>query len=130
MKFARLALLPLLTALAFHATPGFAGDEPLTKFTRFQEGEEDAGSTLETAYAVYGSKDTDVEVVLYGVVHIADKGYYKSVQKDLSSYEVVLFEGVGTPGKKPVEPDEQMKTIGEMQGAMSKLLGLQFQKDG
>jgi hypothetical protein len=95
-------------------------------FTRFQKNRN--GGTLETAYAVYKNKDTDVEVILYGAVHIADKAYYKKVQKDLDSYDVVLYEGVSP--SKDQEPDENMKSIGELQTTMGSMLGLTFQKDG
>lgn len=98
-----------------------------TKFTRFRDTKR--GGKLEVAYATYKKEGSDVEVVLYGAVHIADKAYYKKVQQDLDACDVVLFEGVG-PSKKETEPDENMKTITELQTSMGKFLGLSFQKDG
>ncbi|MBI3722649.1 hypothetical protein HY251_01645 [bacterium] len=138
MKLSRLAFLaPAL--LVFLGVAARADDEgktkakakkPTTTFVRFQESEEEEGkATLETAYASYTKAGSDVEVVLYGAVHIADKEYYEKVQKDLDSYEVVLYEMV-TPPKDPAKVDENMKTIGELQSAMGEILGFQFQKDG
>src|SRR5262245_28238713 len=105
-----LALAPLLA---------FAGDED-TSFIRFSEKGAGKGS-LDIATATYRSEKTKTEVVLYGVVHIADADYYKKVQKELNSYDVVLFEGV-KPSENKV-PDESMKGLGEMQGMMGDLLG-------
>lgn len=110
-------LLPLFAA---------AADEDAS-FIRWRDGAAGNGA-LEIAHATYKNDKTGVEVVLYGVVHIADPAYYKRVQKDLDSYDVVLYEGVGPTDKTKV--DESMKALGEMQGMMGELLGLQFQKDG
>ncbi|MEZ6185981.1 MAG: hypothetical protein R3F62_13350 [Planctomycetota bacterium] len=95
---------------------------------RFQQGAGD-NAALQCAVSTYSHPDSEVEIVLYGVVHIADKTYFDRVQVDLDGYTTVLFEGVA-PGKKQVEPDESLKSIGEMQGAMGEMLGLTFQKDG
>jgi hypothetical protein len=77
--------------------------------------------------AHFRAPDKDVEIVLYGVVHIADGEYYARVQQDLDSYGVVLWEGVA-PGKEA--PTDADKGLGELQGAMGEMLGLTFQKDG
>jgi hypothetical protein len=129
MLSARLRLALLLPALLLLAAPVRAGDKVETKFTRFVEAEDEGqASTLQVAYATYRSKDTDVELVLYGAVHIADKAYYKAVQKDLDACDVVLYEGVSA--SPDMKPDETMKSIGEMQTTMGQMLGLTFQKDG
>lgn len=124
----KLLCIGAIGALLFGAAPSFAQDD-ITTFTRFREGANAGDAALEVAQARYVSDKTGVEVVLYGVVHIAEAEYYTAVQEDLSSYDVVLYEGVA-PGKKKVEPDETMMNIGEMQKLMCDILGLQFQKDG
>lgn len=97
-------------------------------FVRFQKGATPADAALQTGYASYRSEKHDVEVVLYGVVHIADAAYWTRVQADLDAFDAVLFEGVSpTAGAKP---DENMKAIGALQTVMGDLLGLTFQKDG
>lgn len=130
MKVSRLALrmVPALFLLAGSAAV-WADEAVETKFTRFTESDDaDTGSRLETAYATYTSDKSDVKVILYGAIHIADKAYYKKVNDDLASYDVVLFEGVSP--SKDAKPDENMQTIGELQTTMGKALGLTFQKDG
>lgn len=122
--------LKILGALALSlglAGSAVAGDE--TEFTRFVSGEQQSTGELQIAKATYRHPQSDVEIILYGVVHIADKAYFDAVQKDLDSYQSVLWEGVA-PGKKKVKPDESIKGIGEMQHLMGGALGLTFQKDG
>lgn len=114
-----LSAIALLLALG---APAFAGPD---SYVRFEQQGQDAA--LQTAVAHFSHPDKQVEIVLYGVVHIADKAYYDAVQRDLDSYDVVLYEGVA-PGK--TAPTEADKGLGEMQKAMGELLGLTFQKDG
>jgi hypothetical protein len=123
-------ILGVFSALALTlglATPGFAQDT--AGFTRFKDGEKEGAGALQIAQATYRNPKTNVEIVLYGVVHIADKAYYEAVQKDLDKYDIVLWEGV-KPGKKKAKPDKSMAGIGEMQKMMCEMLGLTFQKDG
>jgi hypothetical protein len=114
--------LPALALLLAFGAPAFAGPD---SYVRFEQQGQDAA--LQTAVAHFSHPDKQVEIVLYGVVHIADKAYYDAVQRDLDSYDVVLYEGVA-PGK--TAPTEADKGLGEMQKAMGELLGLTFQKDG
>jgi hypothetical protein len=86
---------------------------------------------LQVAVGHFHAENSDVEVILYGVVHVAESDYYATVQEDLSSYTTVLYEGVGpAPGEEPVELTEAEKAMGDMQGLLGELLGLTFQKDG
>lgn len=98
-------------------------------YTRFKQGKTDKDAALQIAQATFEKPGSDVKIVLYGVVHIADKAYYSAVQKDLDAYDVVLWEGV-KPGKRKVKPDESLKNLGEMQKMLCEILGLTFQKDG
>ncbi|MGE0713254.1 MAG: hypothetical protein AB7N76_35970 [Planctomycetota bacterium] len=84
-------------------------------------------AALQTAVGTFANKDSQVEITLYGVVHIADKTYYDAVQRDLDGFDVVLYEGVA-PGKE--QPTAADKSLGEMQKLMGEMLGLTFQKDG
>lgn len=114
--------LPALALLLAFGAPALAGPGSYVRFE--QEGQDAA---LQTAVAHFTHPNKQVEIVLYGVVHIADKAYYDAVQRDLDSYDVVLYEGVA-PGK--TAPTEADKGLGEMQKAMGEALGLTFQKDG
>lgn len=117
-----LAMLTVVIGLA----PARGDDE--TTFIRFRKGNGPTAGALEIAQATYRSADGSNEVILYGVVHIADAGYYAIVQKDLDSYDAVLYEGV-KPDKN-FKPDPKMAGIGDLQKTMGELLGLTFQKDG
>ena len=96
-------------------------------YVRFQSGDSQRDAAMQTAVAHFTNPDSKVEIILYGVVHIADAGYYARVQRDLDSYDVVLFEGVA-PGKTQLT--EEDKGLGELQKMMGEMLGLTFQKDG
>ncbi len=120
--------LPALTALALALglAPASALAAP-ESYVRFAQGETPRDAGLQTAVAHFRHPSKDVEIVLYGVVHIADADYYARVQRDLDSYDVVLYEGVA-PGKEA--PTAEDKSLGELQKVMGEMLGLTFQKDG
>lgn len=119
-----LLLLPLLTATL---TSAVANDP--TEFIRFKEGD-NGNAALQIAKATYVSKKTGVKVVLYGVVHIADKAYYQAVQKDLDSYDAVLYEAVKPPKDAPKPKEGEEGGMTALQRGMAEMLGLQFQKEG
>jgi hypothetical protein len=120
-------------AAAFALTLGATGTVLANDGTSYVRYETDANnaqnSALQTAVGHFTHPDhPGLELILYGVVHIADADYYARVQKDLDSYTTVLYEGVApTKNYKPTEDD---KSLGDMQKAMGSLLGLTFQKDG
>lgn len=115
-------LLTTLAVVLFLAT-GALADETFVRLA-----EDGPNAALQTAYATYTRDGSDVQIVLYGVVHIGEAAYYERVQQDLDSYDVVLWEGV-----KPEDPskvDESAANLGKLQQTMGELLGLTFQKDG
>lgn len=89
----------------------------------------DKNGLLQIAKATYESPKTKTKVVLYGVIHISDKKYYETVQKDLNSYDVVLYEGVGTPEEKKAMKGKKPKgfNVSMVQELMCEVLGLEFQ---
>lgn len=111
--------LALLAAMSLSAVAG----ESHVRFERAG----DQNAALQCAVSHLRAPNSDVEIVLYGVVHIADAEYYARVQRDLDSYDVVLYEGVAPGSEAPTEED---KSLGELQMAMGEMLGLTFQKDG
>jgi len=117
------AALALTLGLAVTAEANAAPDS----YVRLAEGAAAGDAGLQTAVAHFRHPEKDVEIVLYGVVHIADADYYARVQRDLDSYDVVLYEGVAPGSTAPTEED---KSLGEMQKVMGEMLGLTFQKDG
>lgn len=98
--------------------------EPYVRLARGEDGDDAA---LQTGVAHFRAPGRDVEIVLYGVVHVAEAEFFAQVQRELDSYTTVLFEGVA-PGKE--EPTVADRSLGDMQVALGELLGLTFQKDG
>jgi hypothetical protein len=115
-----------LTSLALLLGLG-ASASAQDSYVRIQQGDGPSDAALQCAVGSFRSADRDVEVILYGVVHVADAEYYATVQRDLDSYTSVLYEGVA-PGTE--EPTESDRALGDLQQLMGDMLGLQFQKDG
>lgn len=126
----RLLIALLALTLAGPAVADGALDAP--EFIRFKAGKQMHHGALQISQVTYTSPKTKVKVVLYGVVHIADMAYYKAIQRDLDSYDAVLYEGVGKPKEGTVvkPPSEDMVALSQLQKGMGELLGLAFQKDG
>lgn len=102
----------LLTAL-------FAGQPPADlRFTAFEYKDFDRGE-LSTATVTFRRGLT--EVALVSVVHIADSGYYREIQRDLNSYDLVFYEMVS--GSSP----QALSTLSALQLAAGRLLRLSFQ---
>jgi hypothetical protein len=114
-----LATLSLILGLA----PAVQANDSYVRYQQDQQG----NGALQTGVAHFSHPDKKVEIILYGVVHIADADYYANVQRDLDSYDKVLFEGVAPGSEAPTEAD---KSLGEMQKMMGEMLGMTFQKDG
>ena len=66
-----------------------------------------------------------ITVDLYGVVHMADENYFKSIQADLDGYDAVLYEGI----KQGTNPNTETRGLNFLQKTMARVLGLTFQKD-
>lgn len=124
MKKRFLAALMLVLGLALGA---FAQEKSGTAdFIRFQEGT-GADSGLQIAVTDYVSSGTTVS--LYGVVHIADADYYKKVQKDLDTYDAVLYEGVGGDKQKMAQQKKEPSVLSTIQHLAGDVLDLNFQLD-
>ncbi len=107
---------------------------------RYREAEGKA--TLQTVLRTLKSpKGQTVDLV--GVVHIADKGYYEELNRQLETYEAVLYELVGDPKalteKQPEEkskeklekpaPGKEKQVLRMMQQMIGNMLKLSFQLD-
>lgn len=87
---------------------------------------------LQTAVTQY--QKGDVRVDLIGAVHIADKAYFKSLNKQFKGYEVLLFEMIGgeqlVNGEVPAGAGEdKMAFLSTAYEMMEKMLGLTGQKE-
>ncbi|MDJ0523234.1 MAG: hypothetical protein QNJ90_14285 [Planctomycetota bacterium] len=104
-------------------------------FTRYVEPTEDKPGGLDVAITYYVKKGAP-RVDLVGAVHIADRSFYREVQKVLEDAGTVLFEGVKPKGTSNAEfdrgppPDKPKSAIRELQERMARWLGLAFQLDG
>lgn len=114
-------IIGLFVVLAL-AIGAFAQDKKTgtEDFIRYQP-----GTGLQIAVTDYVSATTSQTVTLYGVVHIADADYYKTVQTDLDKFDVVLYEGV----KPRVKVNAETKVLNLIQHLAGDVLGLEFQLD-
>jgi hypothetical protein len=128
---APLALFLPALGILLGTGPVLAQDATATRaepYVRFVEADGSQGDgALQTAVATFRAPGRDQTIILYGVVHIAESEFYGRVQRDLDSYDTVLYEGV-SPGKEA--PTEADRSLSELQKAMGEMLGLTFQKDG
>src|SRR5436190_21493865 len=97
--------------------------EPLPDYIRYAE--TPAAIKLEIAVKTF-ELPSGQKVDLIGVVHIADKAYYESLNKRFDGYDAVLFELVGNPEwltqNKPRTDEEEKHRPGG--GAISGLQGM------
>lgn len=103
------------------AGPSFAQSQD---YIRYRTGATPQDGELQIAVESYTCNGVTVDI--YGVVHMADAPYYRAVQRDLNTYNVVLYEGI----KQGDAPNQGTRTLNLVQSGMSRLLALQFQKDG
>jgi hypothetical protein len=66
---------------------------------------------------------------LVGVSHLGETNYYQSIQKLLDAHDLVLFEGVRSPGEEDGGQQRKMAEVDEasLQFTMARSLGLAFQ---
>jgi hypothetical protein len=87
------------------------------------------GTGLEVAVTDFVSPVNSQVITLYSTVHIAEHDYYKAVQKDLDTYDAVLYEGVGGDKQKMAQQAKTPSMLSTIQGLMGDVLGLEFQLD-
>jgi hypothetical protein len=121
----------LALALVFGISYGVLaqGQDPPIRFLPGPDVKQDGElqvAVIEYTRASTAPNTSDTKVILYGVVHVADQSYYDLVQRDLDSYDEVLYEGV----KQGSDPNVGTKGLNAVQKLMGVVLGLTFQKDG
>ena len=101
-----------------------AKTEKPSDFLRFVENED--GAQLRTSIVTY-KRDDGVRVHLVGALHIAEKSYFKDLQKTFKDYDALLYELVGDrpppPGARSSNP------LSMLQRWMKNTLELEFQLD-
>ncbi len=118
-------LLPLLPLAA--QEPSDAPDKTPSDFVRFVK--VDDGGHLDTAITTY--RKGDVELILFGAVHIADAACYATLNDRFTTCEVLLYELVGPADYRPKKDREErgFNPIAMLQQGLKNSLELCFQLD-
>lgn len=120
-------LLPLLPLAAQEQAPSDAPDKTPSDFVRFVKIGD--GGHLDTAITTY--RKGDVELVLFGAVHIADAACYATLNDRFTTCEVLLYELVGPADYRPTKHREErgFNLISILQKGLKNSLELAFQLD-
>lgn len=125
MQYLKPFLALLLMATFFVATAVSA--QVPDNFMRLAEDEDGRPQALQVALAHYGD-GRGRTLHLVGAVHVADRSYFRDLQRRFDDYDVVLYELVGDPDGKGERPaGTGLNLIGLLQGGMKDALGLAFQ---
>jgi hypothetical protein len=140
----RRTVLPLVVLLIASATTtrlARAADDATvkepTKFVRFTD--EKGGGRLETAVVTY-KNDAGVELKLVSAIHIGERSYFDSLNKDFEGEDAVLYELVKEKDAPLPGPEAMRKKaaeggaananpIGQLQRFLKDTLDLEFQLD-
>lgn len=118
--------LLLATAAAQAPAPTDAPDKTPSDFVRFVK--EGAGGHLDTAITTY--QKGDVELVLFGAVHIADQACYELLNDRFTQCDVLLYELVGPEDYRPTKDrDSGFSPISLLQQGLKTSMELAFQLD-
>ncbi|MCA8978065.1 MAG: hypothetical protein KDC98_25285 [Planctomycetes bacterium] len=125
-----MSLLPLPLLLSLPAAQdGQLTDAPTatpSDFARFVEVGD--GGHLDTAITTY--RRGDVEVILYGAVHIADQACYEALNDRFTTRDALLYELVGPPDYRPTKDRETgFNPLSLLQQGMRNSMELTFQLD-
>jgi hypothetical protein len=116
----------LLPLIAVAQEPGDGPEQVPSDFVRFVKVAD--GGHLDTAITTY--RKGDVEVVLFGAVHIADAACYATLNDRFTQCEVLLYELVGPADHRPKKDDERgFNPLSLLQQGLKNSLELTFQLD-
>ena len=122
----RLALLLLTFPLVAQDVTD-AKDKTPSDFVRFVK--VDDGGHLDTAITTY--RKGDIELVLFGAVHIADASIYATLNDRFTKCDVLLYELVSSPDHRPSKNQEErgFSPISLLQQGLKSSMELAFQLD-
>lgn len=104
-------------------------DADAPKFVRLVRDSDGDLMALETAIVRYVStKDPSLFVDLVAAVHVGEKSYYHTLNREFRQYDALLYELVAPPGTKvPRGAEPGSSPVGAVQGGMQDMLGLEHQ---
>ncbi|HBP18613.1 MAG TPA: hypothetical protein DEA08_12615 [Planctomycetes bacterium] len=114
----------LISLLLATTLLGAASAQEADPYVRYRP----AAGQLEVAVSTFRHPQTQVEVQLYGVVHIADADYYEAVQRDLDRCDVVLYELIKS--ERPEQATRAERELGrevDVGRTLADLLGFEHQ---
>src|SRR5438093_4844568 len=112
-----ISLVCLASSTPLLAGPPPADNKPEAKktatssFLRLQRDRKSQPVAVATATVRYvpASGEGGVSVDLVGVVHVADRAYYRKLNQQLQQYDVVLYELVAPQGTRLPRPSQEQK---------------------
>jgi hypothetical protein len=120
----------LLLTLATLLLPAAAGAQ--SEYLRITEDAAGLPAAMQTPIISFESTDGEtlgLQVDLVGAVHIADAGYYSTLNQRFADYDAVLYELVAPEGARPVPDAEPTNLVSFAQTGMTQMLGLTHQLD-
>jgi hypothetical protein len=128
MKHCRWSFSLLLFVLLTVPGEGRAAD--FEDFVRLQHGPDGSPAALEVAIAAFAD-DEGRRVDLVSAVHVAERDYFRELDRRLADYPVVLYELVGDPDAvRAPRSSPSLSAVGMLQGGMKNALGLAYQLEG
>ncbi|KAI4347124.1 hypothetical protein L6164_007967 [Bauhinia variegata] len=125
----------------------FLQNNSIADFMRFKRGVDGGSAELQTAVVSYKKKfpwslfNPFLQVDLVSTIHIADKEYFETIQKELEPYDCVLYEMVASreivENRRNSDAIKMLKSsrprgfniLGCIQRQMAQILTLDFQLD-
>ena len=109
-------------------------DDQKSRFLRLVKDDNGKPLALETAITTYVATDRakeGVSVELVGAVHIGDKAYYESLNKEFEQYDALLYELVAPENTRVPKERKGVpgSAVGGLQVGMKEMLELDFQLD-
>ncbi len=123
---------PLLSLRSDPRSPGSESVPPHTKWVRVVRDERQKPTALQTAIVRYEPSESGrsgVSVDLIGAIHVADRAYYRRLNRRFTQYDALLYELVAPDGTRidPERSDESRHPVGAMQNFLKGFLELEHQ---
>ena len=108
-------------------TPATQAQKPAPKFVRFLD-EGDLKGQLQTGIVTY-ENSAGVTVDLIAVIHMADKPYYKNLERSFEAYDALLYEITKPKGEGIDSPKLRNHPLRRMMRMQTRMMGLAGQME-